>query len=59
MKWWKLQAIAIYVMIAGIVMESILRANIIWSVFSFGCLLAFLSEKLRSKQVKNKRRGKK
>jgi len=56
MKWYKLNALAIHIMIAGIVLEIILRAHWAWVVFSVGCTIQVLAEKKRLKLNRNKRR---
>lgn len=56
MKWYKLNALAIHVMIFGILLEIILQAHYIWAIFSIGCLLQVLAEKKRLKRARKNRR---
>ena len=56
MKWYKLNAIAIHVMLVGIVLEIILKAHWAWVVFSVGCTIQVLAEKKRLKRNRKHRR---
>jgi len=55
MKWYKLNALAIHVMIAGIALEIILKAHWAWVLFSVGCTIQVMAEKSRLKQLRKRR----